>query len=170
MEEEKNIYDPIHYNGKDAIKGFKVGENIRAINILKEFLNPPENGIIEVSQTYIGLYNKDKSMKWHPEGDVMNHVYIGLMFLERTPMLYGIPYQVKRLIETIWIYHDIGKTQYPGPKYIEHDKAGARVIDEISVSEFDDMIFHENKKDIVETFVHYHMRKEVKDRKRFSIS
>lgn len=166
MEEEKIIYDPIHYNGKDVIKGFKVGENIRAIDILKEFLNPPENGIIEVSQTYIGLCNKEQNMKWHPEGDVMNHVYIGLMFLERTPMIYCIPYQVKRLIESIWIYHDIGKTQYPGPKYIEHDKAGVRVIDEIiPEKEFDRMFLFKNVKEMVKTFVHYHMRKEVKDRK-----
>lgn len=164
--EEKIIYDPVRYNGQEVIKGFKVEEGTRAIDILKQFLNPPEDKIIAVSETYIGLCNKNQSQKWHPEGDVMNHVYNGLMFLEHTPMLYGAPMQVKQLLEAVWIYHDIGKTQYPGPKYVGHDKSGVRVLDEIPDSEFDDMIFNENKKDIVETFVHYHMRKEVKDRKK----
>ena len=166
MKEDKIIYDPVMYDGKEVIKGFSVDKDIRAIDILNGFLNPPEDGIVTVSQTYIGLCNKEQSQKWHPEGDVMNHIYNGLMFLEHTPMLYGVPFQAKRLLEGIWIYHDIGKVQYPGPKYIGHDKAGLRVLDEIPDSEFDDMIFHENKKDIVETFVHYHMRKEVKDRKK----
>lgn len=167
MKEDKIIYDPIMYDGQEVIKGFKVEEGTRAIDILKQFLNPPEDKIIAVTETYIGLCNKNQSQKWHPEGDVMNHIYNGLMFLESTPMLYGIPYQAKRLIEVVWIYHDIGKTQYPGPKYIGHDKAGVRVLD-VPVSEFDDMIFHENKKSMVETFVHYHMRKEVKDRKKIN--
>ena len=166
--EEKIIYDPVRYNGQEVIKGFKVGENIRAIDILKGFLNPPEDGIVSVSETYIDLCNKKQSKKWHPEGDVMNHVYNGLMFLEHTPMLYGVPFQVKRLIEAIWIYHDIGKVQYPGPKYIGHDKAGVKVLNEIPDSEFDNMLWSENKKYMVETFVHYHMRKEVKDRKKIN--
>ena len=166
--EEKIIYDSVRYNGQEVIKGFKVEEGTRAIDILKQFLNPPEDKIIVVPETYISLCNKEQSQKWHPEGDVMNHVYNGLMFLEHTPMLYGVPMQVKQLLEAVWIYHDIGKTQYPGPEYIGHDKAGVRVLDEISDSEFDDMIFHENKKDMVKTFVHYHMRKEVKDKKKIN--
>ena len=147
--EEKIIHDHINYNGKEVIKGFKVGENVRAIDILKEFLDPPDDGIVSVSETYIGLCNKKQSQKWHPEGDVLNHIYNGLMFLEHTPMLSAIPFQVKRLLETIWIYHDIGKVQYPGPKYIGHDKAGVEVLDKIIPdSEFDKMfLFKKWKRD-----------------------
>ena len=87
----------------------------------------------------------------------------------QTPMLYGVPIQVEQLLEAVWIYMILVKPQYPGPKYIGHDKAGVKVLNEIPDSEFDNILWSENKKYMVETFVHYHMRKEVKDRKRLII-
>lgn len=106
----------------------------RAIDILKGFLNPPEDGIVNVSDTYV---------IWRPNSG-------------------------KTIARGRLDLHDISKTQYPGPKYIGHDKAGVKVLNEIPDSEFDNMLWSENKKYMVETFVHYHMRKEVKDRKKIN--